>query len=83
MAGTGAAVGTGIGFFALVEGVVFILILFLGLAYVWAKGDLDWVLAWEDRSFKPGVPREHAPFTRPSEEGAGDEKKDGNGEEAA
>ena len=28
---------------ALVEGVIFIAILFLGLVYVWAKGDLDWV----------------------------------------
>ena len=48
MADTGAAAaGTGVGAFALVEGVLFIVILFLGLAYVWAKGDLDWVLAWE------------------------------------
>ena len=31
---------------ALVEGVVFIGILFLGLVYVWAKGDLDWVKAF-------------------------------------
>src|SRR2546428_378456 len=44
-ADTGAAAGTGIGRFALVEGILFIVILFLGLAYVWAKGDLDWVLA--------------------------------------
>ena len=31
------------GMIALVEGLVFIAILFLGLVYVWAKGDLDWV----------------------------------------
>lgn len=55
-AGTGAAEGTGVGYFALVEGVIFIGILFLGLAYVWVKGDLDWVLAWQDRSFEPGAP---------------------------
>ena len=46
LANTGAAAGAGIGVFALVEGVIFIVILFLGLAYVWAKGDLDWVLTY-------------------------------------
>jgi NADH-quinone oxidoreductase subunit A len=55
-ADTGVAAGTGVGHFALIEGVLFIAILFLGLAYVWAKGDLDWVLAWEDRSFDPNKP---------------------------
>ena len=54
VAGTGAAAGTGIGAFALVEGVVFITILFLGLAYVWAKGDLDWVLHWQAPAYQPG-----------------------------
>ncbi len=28
---------------ALAEGLIFIFILFLGLVYVWAKGDIDWV----------------------------------------
>ncbi len=28
---------------ALVEGVVFVVILALGLAYVWRKGDIDWI----------------------------------------
>jgi NADH-quinone oxidoreductase subunit A len=46
LAGTGAAAGTGIGMFALVEGFLFVAILFLGLVYVWAKGDLDWVLTY-------------------------------------
>jgi len=32
---------------AFMEGIVFMVILFLGLAYVWAKGDLDWVKAIE------------------------------------
>ncbi|NTV45978.1 MAG: NAD(P)H-quinone oxidoreductase subunit 3 [Chlorobiales bacterium] len=32
-----------LGPFALVEAVVFVVILFLGLVYAWAKGDLDWV----------------------------------------
>ena len=31
------------GYFALAEGVIFTVVLFLGLIYVWAKGDLDWV----------------------------------------
>ena len=51
--GTGAAAGSGIGLFALVEGVVFIAILFLGLAYVWAKGDLDWVLTYRGTTYEP------------------------------
>jgi len=29
---------------------VFIAILVIGLAYVWAKGDLDWVKALADRN---------------------------------
>ena len=38
-----------LGLLAFVEGLVFIAILAVGLAYVWAKGDLEWVRA-EDRS---------------------------------
>ena len=53
LAGTGVAEGTGIGLFALVEGVLFVAILFLGLAYVWAKGDLDWVLAYTGTRYQP------------------------------
>lgn len=56
-AGTGAAAGSGIGAFALVEGVLFIVILFLGLAYVWAKGDLDWVLTWSGMPYQPPAQR--------------------------
>ncbi len=33
----------GNGGIALFEGLVFIVILFVGLIYVWAKGDLEWV----------------------------------------
>jgi NADH-quinone oxidoreductase subunit A len=33
----------GQGIFALVETLVFVGILFLGLVYAWAKGDLEWV----------------------------------------
>jgi NADH-quinone oxidoreductase subunit A len=32
-----------LGLFAFVEGLIFIAILGVGLAYVWAKGDLQWV----------------------------------------
>ena len=53
LAGTGVATGSGIGAFALVEGVIFIAILFLGLAYVWAKGDLDWVLTYSAPAYEP------------------------------
>jgi NADH-quinone oxidoreductase subunit A len=52
----GAAANAGIGLFALAEGVIFIAILFLGLAYVWAKGDLDWVLSYKQDKFEPEVP---------------------------
>jgi NADH:ubiquinone oxidoreductase subunit 3 (subunit A) len=37
-----------LGMLAFVEGLVFIAILVVGLAYVWRKGDLEWVRA-EDR----------------------------------
>jgi NADH:ubiquinone oxidoreductase subunit 3 (subunit A) len=58
---TGVAAGAGIGVFALVEGVVFIAILFIGLAYVWAKGDLDWVLTYTGLKY---VPKEERRRTR-------------------
>jgi len=32
----------GLGWFAFIEMVVFVVILMAGLAYVWGKGDLDW-----------------------------------------
>jgi NADH:ubiquinone oxidoreductase subunit 3 (subunit A) len=38
-----------LGLLAFVEGLVFILILAVALAYVWRKGDLEWVRA-EDRT---------------------------------
>ncbi len=53
VADRGAAQGAGIGAFALVEGILFIVILFLGLAYVWAKGDLDWVMVYSPSSYQP------------------------------
>jgi NADH-quinone oxidoreductase subunit A len=65
-ADTGAAAGKGIGLFALVEGVLFVVILFLGLAYVWAKGDLDWVLSYTGKQYQPP---ERRPRIRPSNVG--------------
>jgi NADH-quinone oxidoreductase subunit A len=44
-----AVVYQNLGLFAFVEGLIFIGILVLGLAYLWAKGDLEWVRA-EDRA---------------------------------
>jgi NADH-quinone oxidoreductase subunit A len=42
-----------IGFFALGKGLLFVTILFLGLAAVWVKGDLDWVLTYEGPKYIP------------------------------
>ena len=61
---TGAAQGMGIGAFALIEGVLFIVILFIGLAYVWAKGDLDWVLSYREDHYSP--PSQRARVAMPS-----------------
>ncbi|MAF64911.1 MAG: NADH-quinone oxidoreductase subunit A [Planctomycetes bacterium] len=87
-AGTGAAEGAGIGAFALVEGVLFIIVLFLGLAYVWAKGDLDWVLAYEGGDYAGRADRnrklpslEEVRAAAEGEQGGGDEAAD-EGEEA-
>lgn len=43
-----AVVFKDMGMIAVVEGLIFILILFLGLVYVWAKGDLNWVKAFTE-----------------------------------
>lgn len=56
LAGEGA--GAGIGGFALVEGFLFITILFLGLAYVWAKGDLSWTAEYQGDEYRPDLPSE-------------------------
>ena len=52
-----AVVFNELGLFAFVEGLIFIAILVLGLAYLWAKGDLEWVRE-EDR---PRAEREVVP----------------------
>jgi NADH-quinone oxidoreductase subunit A len=43
---------------ALVEGLVFVAILFLGLVYVWVKGDLDWVKSYRGQSSSTPTRRE-------------------------
>lgn len=56
LADTGAAAGKGIGMFVIVEGLLFVAILMLGLIYVWAKGDLDWVLTYTGATYQPKFP---------------------------
>jgi len=41
-----------LGAFAFIEGLIFIVILVVGLAYVWKKGDLEWVKAGDLDSMK-------------------------------
>jgi len=42
-----------IGAYALVKGILFVTILFLGLVAVWKKGDLDWILTYEGPEYVP------------------------------
>jgi NADH-quinone oxidoreductase subunit A len=56
---SGAAQSRGIGGFALIEGLLFGAILFLGLVYVWKKGDLDWVMSF--RRAAPESAQVHKP----------------------
>ena len=53
LAGTGVAAGSEVGIAALIAGAIFIVVLFLGLAYDWAKGDLNWILTYDQRRFEP------------------------------
>jgi NADH-quinone oxidoreductase subunit A len=79
--GVGAAGAAGIGHFAVIEGILFITILFLGLVYVWAKGDLDWVLAYDGGEYEPTQKRTYVPLSveeiesarQPAEENTDDE----------
>ena len=53
--GTGAAAGMNMGISGLIAGAIFIVVLFLGLAYDWAKGDLNWIMTYERKRFEPTV----------------------------
>ena len=53
-----AFVTPGIGWYAVIKGVIFVTILFLGLASVWSKGDLDWVLSYQGNPYTPTSRRE-------------------------
>jgi NADH-quinone oxidoreductase subunit A len=67
-------VGQGSGWFALIEMVVFVAILLLGLGYVWAKGDLEWIrnLRHADRR---GAQNVVSTATKPEPEGSGSLKR--------
>ncbi|MFT7677189.1 MAG: NADH-quinone oxidoreductase subunit A [Planctomycetota bacterium] len=53
-----------IGLWAVAKGFMFVAILFFGLVAVWAKGDLDWVMSFEDKPFDPeAAPGTHTPPT--------------------
>jgi NADH:ubiquinone oxidoreductase subunit 3 (subunit A) len=51
-----AVVFKALGPFAFFEGLIFIVILIVGLAYVWRKGDLEWVKPEDLRAMKSGMP---------------------------
>lgn len=54
-------VAEGQGWFVLAEVLLFVLILFIGLVYLWRKGDLDWVKDLQlSRSDSPIELRRHA-----------------------
>jgi NADH-quinone oxidoreductase subunit A len=67
-----------IGSFALAKGVIFVTILFLGLAAVWVKGDLDWVLAYDGEKYVPTADRHRRPVPSVDEL---EEAKSGNTKE--
>jgi len=54
-------VSTGAGLFAFVELVLFLVIVSLGLAYVWAKGDLEWLKQLKAAEVRGVVPVRRAP----------------------
>jgi len=49
-----------IGGYAVIKGILFVTILFFGLAAVWAKGDLDWVLTYRGPEYHPTARRPRA-----------------------
>ena len=77
-----------IGTYALWKGVLFVTILFLGLAAVWVKGDLDWVLTYSGPEYVPTKARARGASAPKLEEliaseEEGDEDEDEAADEAA
>jgi NADH-quinone oxidoreductase subunit A len=62
-----AFVTPGIGGYAVIKGVIFVVILFLGLASVWSKGDLDWVMSYGGKAYTPTARREDRAIPHVSE----------------
>lgn len=60
-------VAQGSGLFALVELVLFVGILLLGLAYVWAKGDLEWIRTFASDPRSVPNPEPSSPSALPSD----------------
>lgn len=54
---TDAFADPAIGLFALAKGVLFVVVLFMGLAAVWIKGDLEWVLTYDGPKYVPTAAR--------------------------
>ena len=76
-----------IGYWALAKGLLFITILLFGLAAVWVKGDLDWVLAYEGSKYVPTPERTRAPIPSvedltPAAKGSDDSGESGDDEAA-
>jgi NADH-quinone oxidoreductase subunit A len=58
-------VSNGAGLFAFLELLLFLVIVALGLAYVWAKGDLEWIKQIKSTEVRGVVPLRHATTEAP------------------
>lgn len=72
-----------IGFYALGKGILFVVVLFMGLAAVWVKGDLDWVLTYQGPEYVPTAERRRLPVPSVEELVAAHAGGDTGHEEAA
>jgi len=61
-----AVVFRSLGLFAFVEMLIFLLILFVGLAYAWRKGDLEWVRPQPRILWNPAKPSPEQFAARPA-----------------
>ncbi len=67
-----------IGMWAVAKGALFVIILFFGLIAVWAKGDLDWVLAYDGPEYVPTSERQGTPIPTMDELSPPEEGEDGD-----